>query len=240
MPIPRPESLVPSGNWIHARFNVELKEGALEWIKKFPRYIVAEEVGSVTEKLHYHVAFESHIGLEAIKKRFQTQCKALGLVSKKGQESAYYGGVKELTDIYYVCKEGKYIAHQGFTDEELESYRLAGSIRYPPKMQSVPIIVHMGQEPDHGPKFKTTKTSMRAKFKDYLEQQGYDCQTITIENISAERDKLIDHLTEFWENAFTTPQGAVCVEFAQWSFATEEARDFIKDRNREAIKKCLR
>lgn len=250
MPIPIPDPIPPppaspGHGWLHARISPEILEGALIWIKKLPRYIVAEEVGSETEKLHYHCAIEVPVGIEAIKKRFQTECKAKGLVSKKGQENAYYGGVKELTDISYVCKEGKFTATQGFTADELEHYRAVGAARYgkskPMTDAETPIIAHMGPEQYHGPKFKQTKTSMRAKFKEYLEtKKGYDCTTITIYNYAASRNELIDHLTEFWENAFTTPQGAVCIEFALWSFATDEVRDLIKEANRTAIIKCLR
>jgi len=224
--------------FIHARFSPELLEWATALVVSLqnPRYIIAEEVGKKTEKLHYHTCFESHIGLEAIKKRFQTQCKALGLVSKKGQENAYYGGVKECTDPSYICKEGKYIATLGYTPEQLESLRIEGMTKY-----TVPIVANNGTKIEYIHVLPKKASTMRAKFVEMLVSENWDKnQTITVHNYKQKCDEIIDACTDFWENAFTTPQGAVMVEHAKWVFADDDIRDLIKENNRNAIKKCLR
>lgn len=89
---------------------------------------------------------------------------------------------------------------------------------------------------------KRASETMRAKFCKYLEN---DChyhrnETITMDNFPGRIDDLIERMTDFWENAFTTPQGAVCVEHAKYIFGNDEYRDYIKKRNAETIKKCLR
>jgi len=241
--IPRPAPIDYPG-FVHARFSPELKEGALAWIQKLSRYIVAEEVGGATSKTHYHAAFKSDVGLEAIKKRFQTQCKALGLVSKKGQENAYYGGVKECTDISYICKEGKYIASGGFSDEELQDFHSVGQRRYPTPTDTTGLgVVALMNDPPCGPvKYATpVKTSMKEKFKHYL---LYDVKLekncINPNNWTEMEEKLSDYLTEMWENAFTTPQGAVCIEYAKWIFADAAYRVILKKNNLAAIRRCLR
>jgi len=223
--------------FIHARFSPEMKDAALVWLGKLPRYIVCEEVGSATEKIHYHTCFESDVGIEAIKKRFQSQCKALSLVSKKGQENAYYGGVKECTDASYICKEGHFIASAGYTREELETLKTEGESKY---KKPIPIIAqNITQE------FTVIKSkksvSMRAQFVRHLMSLGWkENYSINCDYHTEKINEMIDQLTEFWQNAFTTPQGAVCIEHAKWYFANDDVREIIKLKNCEAIKKCLR
>jgi len=115
--------------FIHARFSPEIKEFAIALIQglKQSRYIVCKEQA---HREHYHAAFDSPIGLEAIKVRFKNHCKSLGLVTKRGQENAYYGGVKECTDVTYVCKDGDVQVSAGYTTEELEALCQQGYDKY--------------------------------------------------------------------------------------------------------------
>lgn len=227
---------------IQARFSPEMKPGALEWIQKLPRYIVCKEFSN---REHYHTVFESTVGVEAVKKRFQSQCKALGLVSKKGQENAHYGGVKQCNDgsYEYAAKNGAFEAHAGFTAEELEAIRLKGKEKYidrPPQL--VVAVSTVAGETVLIPKKKSI--SMRAQFVRHMIEKGWKVnQTIDVTHHYGDHpkiDELINELTEFWENAFTTPQGGVCIEHAKWVFATDDVRDVIRHNNREALKKFLR
>ena len=224
---------------IQARFSPELREGALEWIGKNTRYLVGKELAT---REHYHAVFESDVGAEAIKKRFQSQCKALGLVSKKGQENAYYGGVKPCDDgaYEYAAKDGDIIASAGFTPEELESIRSKGNEKYNKQTAKLVVAVSpVAGETVLIPKKKAE--SMRAKFVRHMISQGWIVnRTICQDYYDSTCDKLINELTEFWENAFTTPQGAVCIEHAKWVFGNDNVRESIKHKNREAIKRMLR
>lgn len=224
---------------IQARFSPELKEGALEWIQKLSRYIVCKEFAS---REHYHTVFESQVGVEAIKKRFQSQCKALGLVSKKGQENAYYGGVKICDDgsYEYAAKNGVFEATAGFTTDELEAIRSKGNEKYNKQLPVVATPV----SPVAGETVLIPKksVSMRAQFvRHMISNKGWVANsTLHHEYYTEKLAELIDCLTEFWENAFTTPQGVVCIEHAKWIFGTDDVRESIQHKNREAIKRSLR
>jgi len=224
---------------IHARFSPEVKEFAIALIQglKQSRYIVCRETAT---REHYHAVFESPIGIEAIKKRFQAQCKSLGLVSKKGQENAYYGGVKECTDPSYVCKDGDIVISAGYTTEELEALRAEGDTKYNTHKR---LIVAQSLNVQQVEVVKRKSESMRAKFVRYLKDEiGW----VVGDHIHLDDsydtlcDSLIDLCTEFWENAFTTPQGTVCVEYARWMFADDDVKDKLRAHNRCAIKKMLR
>jgi len=224
---------------IHARFSPEIKDFAIALIQglKEPRYIVCKEQAT---REHYHACFDSPIGIEAIKKRFQVQCKALGLVSKKGQENAYYGGVKECTDPSYICKDGVFVITQGYSPEELEALRMEGDTKYnQPKRQ----LVVAQNLPYQQVEVIKKSESMRAKFVRYLvqDQQWTLHDHIHLDDsYETKIEELIDHLTDFWQNAFTTPQGAVCIEHAKWMFADEDVKTRIRINNAIAIKKVLR
>ena len=82
---------------------------------------------------------------------------------------------------------------------------------------------------------------MRAQFVRYMEEEGWKKNfQINPENQEEQEDYLIKKLTHFWENAFTTPQGVVCVEHALFVFADDDVREYIERKNIQAIKKCLR
>jgi len=226
---------------ICCRFSPELKEGALAWITLFPRYLVCEEVGGATQKTHYHAAFDSDIGVEAIKKRFQTQCKALGLVSKKGQENAYYGGVKPCDENFFEYVAKDYTGDQNrvwssMTHPMIEIYASAGKTKY-----TVPIVTKNDVKIEYVHVLPKKASTMRAKFIEFLVSENWSKnESIGLHNYQQKCDDIIDALTDFWENAFTTPQGAVMVEHAKWVFADDDIRDIIKLNNRHAITKCLR
>jgi len=92
------------------------------------------------------------------------------------------------------------------------------------------------------PRFKRASETMRAKFCKFLVQDNYwnKNETITPDNYDLKIKELVDLMTDFWENAFTTPQGAVCIEHAKYVFANDEVRAIIRKSNQIAIIKCLR
>lgn len=225
---------------IQARFSPQMQEAAFKWIKLSPRYIVCQEQAT---RAHFHAVFESSVGDEAIRKRFQTECRAQGLVSKKGGENAHYGGVKlcDAGAYEYASKSGKFIISQGFTEEELESFRVKGDLKYNKLATDLVVAVStVAGETVLIPKPKSD--SMRARFVRYMiRDRGWVAnKTLHHEYYDEKYKELIDALTEFWENAFTTPQGVVCIEHAKWIFGTDDVRDAIKQKNCEAIKRMLR
>ena len=179
---------------IHARFSPEMLPGALEWIGKSTRYIIGREVGSETGKEHYHAIFVSDTKIDAIRKRFQVQCKALGLVSKKGQENAMYGGVKEWdADWSYAAKEGNIIASNGLTEDELQE------------------LIEMGKK--WRAKIDPTSPSTT---NDKVKKKPFDMQIIV--------DKIYDSLRDEWTKIYEPGDvkkcfGAICDKVLEYRFA---------------------
>lgn len=228
-----------TGLWVHARFNEPIKAPVLEWIEGHcSRYVVAEELA---DSLHYHAAFDTALGIESVKKKFQKACKDLGLKTERGKANAYYGGVKECTDTSYICKDGKIIASKGFMPQTIAALIQEGKEKY--RKSQIPMVPPMAVGEVIRIVEKPKKSiSMRAQFVRYMETevQWKENTTITEETYVNDLDDLMDYLTVFWKNAFTTPQGAVCIEYAKWYFANDEVREGIKAKNRYALKKILR
>jgi len=226
-------------NWLHARFAPEIKAPFLEWIEAHsPRYIVSEEHEN---RIHHHIAFETALGIESIKKKLQAACKALNLQTERGKANAWYGGVKHCTDTSYICKDGNIIKSKGFMSQTIEDLIAEGKGKY---RKELPLVQPPGAPTNTIQIVQPAKksVSMRAQFVRYMESEN-DWKknfSITLDTYINQLDDLSDYLTVFWENAFTTPQGAVCIEHAKWYFADDNVRDVIKCKNRAALKKILR
>lgn len=121
----------PAVIW-HMRFSPELKDWFCGWIAaKSSRYLVAEEVGSETEKLHYHANFAVSVDESTIRKAVNKELARLGLKSVRGKENAYYS-MKICTDESYAAKEGKIVETSGYTNEEISELISQGQKRFPP------------------------------------------------------------------------------------------------------------
>lgn len=229
-------------HYLHVRFAPEIREPFMVWLKDRHslKYVISEEIGEKDQRVHHHAAFESPVGVEAVKKEFQKFCKAKGLQVSRGQANAWYGGVKECTDTSYICKDGKIIASEGFMTETIAELIAEGKKKYRDK-KSLILPPDPSGNTSQIVKVVQTKTSMRAKFVKYLASDcGWTHGCIMNWNLDNKKEEVIGLLTEFWENAFTTPQGVVCVEHAIWVYADEKVRNDIKAKNVEAIKKFLR
>lgn len=229
-------------HYLHARFAPEIYELFLVWLKdrKSAKYVISEEIGEKDQRVHHHAAFESPIGVEAVKKEFQKFCKTKGLAVSRGQANAWYGGVKDCTDASYICKDGKIVASEGFLTQTIAELIAEGKKKYRDK-KSLVLPPDPSGNTTQIVKVVQTKTSMRAKFVRYLASDcGWTHECVMLWNYELKKEQVIEHLTEFWENAFTTPQGVVCVEHALWVYADDRVRKYIKSNNVEAIKKFLR
>lgn len=121
----------------HIRVCTELYSCIDQLVVGSPRYIICEEVGTVTEKPHRHVCVELPIGEAALRKRLQAKLKELGLTGSRGHENAYYGGIKECTDESYICKEGKIIGSNGYSPEQLAELCSAGANKFKAKVEDL-------------------------------------------------------------------------------------------------------
>lgn len=120
----------------HIRFSPELLEWVRVWVpKKSSRYIVGEEVGSETEKLHYHMNVRFDIKESAVRKAVNTELARLGLKGTKGSENGHYR-MKPVFDESYACKEGKIVLSSGYTTEEIETLIAQGKKKFLEKADS--------------------------------------------------------------------------------------------------------
>jgi hypothetical protein len=82
--------------------------------------------------------------------------------------------------------------------------------------------------------------SMKEQFVDDLKDQQWNDGCISMTNLADKKVELVDQLTDFWENAFTTPQGSVCIQYALWTFADPSVRSAIRAANYRALESFLR
>lgn len=81
---------------------------------------------------------------------------------------------------------------------------------------------------------------MKQQFVDDLKEKFWEPGCISMETLGDKKRELVDELTDFWENAFTTPQGSVCVQYALWYFADPAVKAAIRAANYRALESFLR
>lgn len=244
-------SLDPPGVDKHLRF--EKKEG-LDQIKEallhFPgvKAMVLHTHGKSGEHPHLHVWYESpkEITNQTVRNRMM---KVEALSHFSGQhEWSFRNHDSWVTWCTYVTKNE---THEVLLDYTRDECTLSIMSKKAKELNSDLLILPASIiDPDlstpaglNAPaRAKRASETMRAKFCKYLER---DChyhrnESITMDNYPVKLDDLVDRMTDFWENAFTTPQGAVCVEHAKYIFGNDEYREYIRKRNIQAITKCLR
>lgn len=245
----------PSGNQVlspkapgvelwHVRFDPAILSRVKEWVDKHSaRYVIAYETlnkDKTPTRPHHHMFFETALGESSIRKIMKGFAVAEGLQVAKGKANAYYGGVQVCSDTSYVCKFGDYTATKGYLEQTLKDLQAEGAKKY---IREIPIVATnpvVGGVTYGSPAKKSI--SMKAQFVRYMETEQQWRENFTISAMSHDQrmDELVDHLTEFWKNAFTTPQGVVCIEHARWYFADDDVKESIRLKNRFAIKKSLR
>lgn len=84
------------------------------------------------------------------------------------------------------------------------------------------------------------RAPQRVRFVAYLKTKGWEEGCIKNWNMYEKLDELTEELTEWSENAFTTPNGAVVVQHALWVYGDEIVRNIIKQKNKDYLKKSFR
>lgn len=84
------------------------------------------------------------------------------------------------------------------------------------------------------------RLAQRVRFVKHLESIGWREDDVKVWNLHEKFDELCRLLTEWAENAFTTPNGAVTVQHALWVFAEVPARNVIKEKTTEHLRRSSR
>lgn len=86
----------------------------------------------------------------------------------------------------------------------------------------------------------SNRAPQRVRFVAYLKTKGWEEGCIKNWNMYEKLDELTEELTDWAENAFTTPNGAVVVQHALWVYGDEIVRNMIKQKNKDYLKKSFR
>lgn len=86
----------------------------------------------------------------------------------------------------------------------------------------------------------SARAPQRVQFVAHMKTLGWKDEEIRHHNKSEKLEELIKELTEWSENAFTTPNGAVIVQHALWCFADPIVRNMIVESNKAAIRSSIR
>lgn len=230
----------------HLRIHADLFDYVSSWVRTHnDRYVIgAREIGKKGETPHYHIWLDTKLSKESLKKVCQAACAAKGYKGERGKANAYYALLPWDDRFGYMTKTGV-LEWKGVPDDhpdlkpslptllvsDVEGAKAEEASGLP--ASSSPIAYRI-QKP-------RSNESMRSKFVKYLEKErGYARECITPGNRVDMKKAFIDDLVDFWENAFTTPQGAACIEHAMWYFADEEFRKELKLRAYARLNEILR
>lgn len=245
-----PRSEDPPGPVKHLRLG-RISPEALESLKTFPgsKAIVLHRYGKKGEHHHWHVwlEFERPITNMTVKNRLRAH--------------------NELWKAYNSQNDWSFRNHDSWDNwSKYVMANLSAEILMAPadrdlKPTPVPIVV-MSELSGAGTTAHTTSSDtiapapavlsyrvqtprsnqpMRTKFVNYLRKDlHWDDGSIDSVNYEAKKIELVDELTEYWQNAFTTPQGVQCIEHAMWVFGNPAVRAKLKAQNFLKISQILR
>lgn len=217
---------------VHLRL-AKVSEEALVALKtmKEVKAIVLHKRGKKGEHPHWHVwlHIELLISHEAVRKRLR---KHAIFETYKGNE---HWSIR-VHDSY--DKWAKYVMSNTSAEVLLDNPESP----LPPKVE-IPIVASAAAQSGGAIvvlKKPTDRTPQRVRFVKHLELKGWTTDCIKHWNLYEKLDELIEELTDWSENAFTTPNGSATVQHALWTFADVTARNTIKEKNKESLRKSIR
>lgn len=226
----------PPGTVKHIRFG-KTSDAILEALKGFPgiKAIVLHTMGKKGEHPHYHIWWEGDkpVTNQTLRNRLKAANDIFGEFSGQNDWSFRNHDNYDAWSKYTTAN----LSHKLLlSDKSLEEVS--------EKAKILPLSI-ISESPTFIPTVvKSVKLPMREKFIHYLKSDRKwvpgDHYTVHSEKTLDEMtDEVIDAATEFWEMAFTIPEGARMVRHALWVFSSDEIRKEWLLKNRVAIKKCL-
>lgn len=210
----------------------KVSDAALEVLKVVDgvKAIVLHKRGKKGEHPHWHVWMEvGDISHEAVRKRLR----------KHAVFGAYKGNEDwSLRDHDSYDKWSKYVMENPSAEVLLDNPEAP----LPPKAE-IPIVASAAAQSSGAIvvlKKPTDRSPQRVRFVKHLELKGWQLECVKHWNLYEKLDELVEELTDWSENAFTTPNGAATVQHALWAFADVAARNTIKEKNKESLRKSIR
>lgn len=225
----------------HVRFG-KVSDDALTALRDFPgvKAIVLHTHGKTGEHPHWHVWVE--LTEPATNQTIRNRLKRISAFSSYSGQNDWSFRNHDSWDAWsrYVIKNPTHkvlLNHLDLNElSEAANGEYAALVAPATAIEHVGAVAHVAytvQKPRR-------KASMRELFIEHLRKIGWVDGCINECNYEIKKNDLIDELTDFWENAFTTPNGCVAVEHAMYEFADDGARDLIKSKNRVCLRKNLR
>lgn len=231
----------PPGLLKHVRFG-KVSDDVLSHVKTFPgvKAIVLHTHGKRGEHPHYHIWWEDSMAVtnQTVRNRLQRHHEIFKTFSGQNDWSIRN---HDSWDKWanYVTENRTHVVLLDYKDLSVLSE----------KKKALPVVAGGGgaeAAPTTAPvKYLLQKPrrneSMRSKFVQYLKTElHWTPESITLDNRIAKKREMIGLLVDFWENAFTTPQGAACIEHAMWYFADEALNKELKLRAVARLEEILR
>lgn len=222
---------------LHTRFSVEIADQFIAWIKSnCDRYVVTCEVGSVLEHTHYHACYETLLGVDSMRKKLCIMSKLLGLDVAKGKANAYYGAVKECTDVSYVVKEGEKSLREFKGFPNLSELIEEGKRKYCKPVTAAPVTTQ-------APVVVVQRSRMTI-----AEKFIHHCETVLgwkremefgLENYTSAKNLVTREMTAFLRGKFNDPQAIVIARNCLYEFANADLQDYLQDHYPDKIKMFL-
>jgi len=229
----------PPGAVKHVRFG-KTSEAILEALKAYPgvKAIVLHTHGKKGEHPHYHIWWEGETPIT--NQTLRNRLKATSPVFEKfsGQNDWSFRN-HDSWDAWasYVVSNLSHKVLQPYKD--LDDKSKASKV--------LDLVITPGATPAtlkvQAP-VRTMKLPMREKFIQYLknERKWVPNEQFSVhseQSLAEFQNECIDAATEFWEMAFTIPEGSRMVRHALWVFSSDEIRKSWLEKNRDSIKKSL-
>lgn len=209
----------------------------LEIWKTFPgiRAVVLHLRGKRSESPHYHIWWEGDtLTNQAVKDRLKKHNEIFNSYKSQNDWSFRAHDSFPAWSNYVVNgAKGSMVLHETPDDTH-------------PPLPEIPVVAvgGAGASASAAPatvRLPSNRAPQRVRFVAYLRSElNWKEGDVKAWNMYEKLDEIVSELTEWSENAFTTPNGAVVVQHALWTFADESARNILKVKNQEAIRKSIR
>ena len=204
----------------------------------FVRAIVLHLRGKLSERPHYHIWVElseemTNDKAKALLRAYHTKFAAPFQNWKFTHGNEGVEHFKAWADYVVDATKGSVVLYE--TPDETH-----------PKLPDIPILPATGGGSAAASAVvvrpaASSRAPQRVRFVNYLKSDlNWREGDIKHWQIHEKCEEIINELTVWSENAFTTPNGAAIVQHALWAFADEVARNHLKAANRDAIRKNLR
>lgn len=225
----------------HVRFG-KVSDDALSALRDFPgvKAIVLHTHGKTGEHPHWHVWVE--LTEPATNQTLRNRLKRISVFAGYSGQNDWSFRNHDSWESWsrYVVKNP---SHQILL-EHLDLKELSDAVHgeYASLVAPATVVEHVGAEAHVAYTIQKPrrKAAMKDLFVEHLRKLGWKEGCINMINYHNRKNDLIDLLTDFWHNAFTTNNGCVAIETAMWEFVDPDALEYLKSKNRESLGKNLR